>query len=123
VTRIDSPLQSPCRVAAATQIPKLLSRLYLGKNIGAYRLSDVQKFAQFRDVVGRSAFKARNEFEWCSRSLHTSLKAALFSIAAQTVSRANPFTTLHLSLLLTNVQICNTVARVISNKPATKQHP
>ena len=38
-------------------------------------------------------------------------------------SPCTAFIPLHLSLLLTDVQICSMVARVISNKPATKQHP
>jgi hypothetical protein len=86
------------------------------------RLSDVQKFAQFRDARGRSAFEVRNGFDWAALPLHV-VKAALFSVAAQTVSRANPFTTLHLSLLLTNVQICSMFACVISDKLATTKRP
>ena len=38
-------------------------------------------------------------------------------------SPCTAFIPLHLSLLLTDVQICGVVARVISNKLAATQHP
>ena len=44
--------QSPCRLASAARILKLLSSLHLRENICISRLRDAQKFAQFRTHPG-----------------------------------------------------------------------